>query len=214
MPAREIIPTHSAYLELKAERGGMQEGYRFLDEKRLILASEILAVLKDYEETQARWEAARQTALIAVRGALGRHGLEELAVYPSDPPPDCLPRIGTRSVLGVLIEDVTEDVEPQSPRERAQVQGRIDGLPRPVNPSPEAERCRSAFAPLVPLAARLAVLTGNLERLRGEYIRTARRARALEDVLLPEIDDTLREIDTALEELEREEAVRVRRAGR
>jgi len=214
MPAREIIPTHSAYLELKAERAGMQEGYRFLDEKRLILASEILAVLKDYEATQARWHEARRDALAALRAAVGRHGLEELAVYPSDPPPDCLPRIGTRSVLGVRIEDVTEDAEPQSPGDRPQLQDRSDGLSRPVNPSPEAEHCRSAFAPLVPLAARLAVLTGNLERLRSEYIRTARRARALEDVLLPEIDDTLREIDTALEELEREEAVRVRRAGR
>ena len=59
---------------------------------------------------------------------------------------------------------------------------------------------------------RLADLVANLERLRAEYARTARRARAMEDVLLPEIDGTLSAIDTALEELEREEAVRVRRA--
>ena len=63
----------------------------------------------------------------------------------------------------------------------------------------------------MPLAARLAVLTGNLERLRVEYLRTSRRARALEDVLLPEIDERLGVIDNALEEQEREEAVRVRR---
>jgi V/A-type H+-transporting ATPase subunit D len=214
MPAREIIPTHSAYLELKAERGGMQEGYRFLDEKRLILASEILAVLKDYEATQARWESARQTALIAVRGALGRHGLEELAVYPSALPPQCRPRITTRSVLGVRIEEVDGDAVPDAVLDQGTQRDQRQGPLQAINPSPEAERCRSAFAPLVPLAARLAILTGNLERLRSEYIRTARRARALEDVLLPEIDDTLREIDTALEELEREEAVRVRRAGR
>jgi virulence factor Mce-like protein len=56
-------------------------------------------------------------------------------------------------------------------------------------------------------------LVANLERLRAEYARTARRARAMEDVLLPEIDNTLSAIDTALEELEREEAVRVRRAA-
>ena len=37
--------------------------------------------------------------------------------------------------------------------------------------------------------------------------------RAMEDVLLPEIDATLSAIDTALEELEREESVRVRRAA-
>jgi len=42
----------------------------------------------------------------------------------------------------------------------------------------------------------------------------ARRARAQEDVLLPEIDETLQEVDSALEEPEREEAIRVRRASR
>jgi V/A-type H+/Na+-transporting ATPase subunit D len=66
---------------------------------------------------------------------------------------------------------------------------------------------------LLPIAARLAVLTGNLERLRVEYLRTSRRARALEDVLLPEMDARIDVIDNALEELEREEAVRVRRQG-
>ena len=217
MPAREIIPTQSAYLELKSERAGMEEGYRFLDEKRLILAAEILAMLKDYEETRARWEQARRDALTALRGALGRHGLEELAVYPAAPAPDCGLRIGARSVLGVRIEDAAaaeQALAPTSPDDAAE--GARSGRPfqTAVNPSPEAEQCRAAFAPLVPLTARLAVLTGNLERLRSEYLRTARRARALEDVLLPEIDDTLREIDTALEELEREEAVRVRRAAR
>jgi V/A-type H+-transporting ATPase subunit D len=79
-----------------------------------------------------------------------------------------------------------------------------------VEQSPEAEHCRTAFRELVPRAAHLAALVGNLERLRLEYTRTARRARAMEDVLLPEIDDTLKVIETALEELDREEAIRVR----
>ena len=39
------------------------------------------------------------------------------------------------------------------------------------------------------------------------------RARALEDVLLPELDENLSAVAGALEELEREEAVRARRLG-
>jgi vacuolar-type H+-ATPase subunit D/Vma8 len=53
MPDRELIPTQSAFLELTAERAGMREGYRFLDEKRLILASEILANLDAYDAAKA-----------------------------------------------------------------------------------------------------------------------------------------------------------------
>jgi V/A-type H+-transporting ATPase subunit D len=83
-----------------------------------------------------------------------------------------------------------------------------------ANASPEGDACRDAFADMLPRAARLAVLTGNLERLRLEYTRTERRARALEDVLLPEIEDDIKTIDAALEELEREEAMRVRHVHR
>ncbi|KAA6184947.1 ATPase [Thiohalocapsa marina] len=220
MSVREIIPTQSAYLELKAERAGMQEGYRFLDEKRLILASEILAQLRDYEDTMARWNQAQSVALAALRLAVGRHGIEELGIYPASPPTDFPSPGAPRSVLGVAVVSV-----PPAPL------AEIPGIPaKAADPraapvleqqpqqagaatvlrTPEAEHCRACFAPLPQLAARLATLTGNLERLRREYLRTARRARALEDVLLPELDATLRAVDTALEELEREEAVRVR----
>lgn len=51
-----------------------------------------------------------------------------------------------------------------------------------------------------------------LSRLRQGYARTARRARAQEEVLLPEIDGTQQEVDAALEEPEREQ-IRVMRAG-
>ena len=211
MPSREIIPTHSAYLELKAERAGMQEGYHFLDEKRLILASEILTTLKDFEETMARWRDARGEALAALRAALGRHGLEELSVYPAAAPLVCDAAADSRSVLGVRIDQLPppESLDASSAATATRPATRSNAIQ-----SPEAEHCRGCFIRLSPIAIRLALLTGNLERLRLEYVRTSRRARALEDVLLPEIDDTLRAIDTALEELEREEAVRVRRVER
>jgi len=45
-------------------------------------------------------------------------------------------------------------------------------------------------------------------------VRTERRARALENVVLPEIDGSLRFIDEQLDALDQEEAVRVRNAAR
>jgi V/A-type H+-transporting ATPase subunit D len=211
MTTREITPTHSAYLELKAERAGMREGYRFLDEKRLILASEILSALAAFESALARWRAVHREALSALRAAVGRHGLEELSFYPPSLGLNCDPERKTRSVLGVRIERLAGGEARTRPDP-----GEADPAAAPaapVNPSPEAAHCARRFAALPPLAQELAILTGNLERLRVEYIRTARRARALEDVLLPELDDNLQAIDSALEELEREEAVRVRRAA-
>jgi V/A-type H+/Na+-transporting ATPase subunit D len=48
----------------------------------------------------------------------------------------------------------------------------------------------------------------------GEYIRTERRARALENVVLPEIEGSLRFMDEQLEAMDQEEAIRVRNAAR
>ena len=202
MSERETTPTQSLLLELKEERVGMSEGYRFLDEKRLILASEILSELARYQAELKAFESDYSAASAALQEAVVRHGVEELSLYPPAPPIGGEMILKPRSVLGVTVYDLTcQMAEPEPP-------------PRTALASPEAEHCRDAFRALIPRAAHLAGLAGNLERLREDYARTARRARALEDVLLPELDETLSAIAGALEELEREEAVRARRLGR
>jgi V/A-type H+-transporting ATPase subunit D len=60
----------------------------------------------------------------------------------------------------------------------------------------------------------LAAVSGNLARLHAEYRKTVRRVRALQDVLLPEVEQTLHDIETSLEELEQDEAGFLRRAAR
>jgi V/A-type H+-transporting ATPase subunit D len=194
---RDVSPTHSAYLELREERQGMEEGYRFLDEKRLILAAAILEELRVYEAALADFRQAYAAAVESLKAALGRHGLEELEVLPAGPSWQGALAVTPRSVLGVIVNAI--QCRP----------GDQDGTPPPTI-SPEADLCRKRFTALLPLCAQLAAMTGNLERLSHEYSRTARRARALEDVLLPELEQELRAIDTALEEQEREEAIRAR----
>jgi V/A-type H+-transporting ATPase subunit D len=198
MPDREATPTHSAFLELKEERAGMREGYGFLDEKRLILASEILEQLRCYEDEMEGFRKEYAAAAGALRMAVGRHGLEGLTLYPPAPAPTAELRMAGRSVLGVTVHGL----EP--------IPVTAGTAPAAVDQSPEAEHCRDAFRVLLPRVAALATLAGNLERLRLEYRRTARRARALEDVLLPEVEERIKAVETALEELDREEAIRVR----
>ncbi|NCA70202.1 MAG: ATPase [Sphingobacteriia bacterium] len=199
MSERAIIPTQSALLELQEERAGMREGYRFLDEKRLILAAEILAELGRYERAQTAFAIAYREAVAALRAAVARHGLEGLALYPPNPPLEPDWRLSSRRVLGIQLHDLVEsDLG-------------VGTAPASVATSPEGSACRDAFAQLIPSAAVLGALIGNLRRLHADYARTARRARALEDVLLPEIDETLGELASALEELDREEVIRAHR---
>ena len=70
------------------------------------------------------------------------------------------------------------------------------------------------FNQLVTLAAEQALVAANLRRLVVEYRKTERRARALENVLLPEIDNSIRFMEEQLEAVEQEEALRVRFVSR
>ena len=82
-----------------------------------------------------------------------------------------------------------------------------------MNRSPEAEACRRAFAAVLAAAATLAAVSGNLERLSLEYRRAVRRARALQDVMLPELDRSIYDIENRLEELEQEDAIWMRQGA-
>lgn len=194
----EVTPTRSAVIELKEERHAMREGHVFLDEKCLLLAGEIVAELRRYAELEADFLPACQRAAAALGAAIGRHGLEELLAYPAPGLEQARADLIPRSLVGVRLLEA-----------RLQLQ-----LPAPpallVNASPEARGCREAFADVIEKAAPLAALSGNLERLYLAYRRALRRARALQDVLLPELDRTVYELEAGLEDLEREDAIAMR----
>ena len=194
----ESSPTRAAVLELKDEQRAMHEGYVFLDEKCLLLAGEILRQLARHAELQKTLRAAHETAMNALQAALARHGLQGLQVHPAAGQETAVLSRTTRSLMGVRLQDAS-----WTP---------ADGPAAPaVNPSPEARACRHAFVALMAATAPLAAVTGNLVRLSQEYRRSVRRARALQDVLLPELGRNIHGIETRLEELEQEEAILMRR---
>lgn len=196
------VATRSALIELRDERHSMREGFTFLDEKCLLLAGAMLGELARFERLWTEYGAAQAVAADALRAALARHGLEELTIYPLAPGTAAGPvlRSTQRSTMGVPLVDATCTVE----------------LPKVIEPllrTPEADACAQAHAALLRIATELAATGANLERLRHEYQRSSRRARALDAVLLPEIEHDVDEMALRLEEQEREEAIFMRPRG-
>ena len=196
----DATATRSVVVELKEERRAMLEGYVFLDEKCLLLAGEILRELDEWSALKRDFEAAAADAARALQAAIARHGLHELQVFPAPGLEDVRVVLETRSLMGVRLQGARLEARPAEPDP-------------PPNVSPEARACRAAFSGLVGRAATLAAVAGNLERLAQEYRRTVRRARALNDVLLPELDRSVYDIETRLEELEQEDAIWMRRGA-
>ncbi len=199
---REVTPTKSAALGLGDERKLMRQGFEFLDEKRMLLAGEMLRQLRLYEERAAVFAAEQVAAAEALARAVERHGLDALQVYPraeeSAAPPACT----TMRFLGVMLRRA-EPWAAASPTP-----------PRPVDPSAQAETARATFDRLMRTSLDIGVMASNLQRLAREYRRVERRAKALENVLIPEVEATLKHVVEQLDLLDQEEAVRVQSAGK
>ena len=196
----EQAPTRAAVLELRQEQNVVSEAYEFLDEKRLLLAAELLRQFDVYQRLQAKLESLAGQARQRLIAVVERHGLQGLSVYPA-----------------ALLEGVRLDTQQRNFMAVTLVETQLrftesqQSAPRLAsNPSSEAEACRKVFADMIRHSAELAGLSGNLHRLLAEYRLTERRARALENVILPEIEQSLNEMNSYLEEADLEDAIRAR----
>jgi V/A-type H+-transporting ATPase subunit D len=198
--SREITASRIAVLELKDEQRLVQEGYALLDEKRILLAAEIQRQLSRLVALLRDCAVLEDDALARTVSAVGRHGLDELAVYPSLSLAEDRLSVHRSRLLGLELLAVHREVSTHS----TMTQG------EPANPTPEARACARAHQELLTRAAELAACGVNLRRLVQDYIRTERRAKAIENVLMPDIVSTLKLIEEQLESIDQEEIARLR----
>lgn len=198
-----LSANRSVALEMREERRLVSEGYELLDEKRVLLATEILRRLAAHRILKKEWLARYREARESLGAAIAAHGIEDLQLYPIAPR-DFRIVTSARRVAG------TVTTEPEA----VELLPAAHAAAPAVWPSTEVETCAAVFVEVVTLGARAAIAEQNVRRLAREYVRTDRRARALENVLMPELDAMLRFIDEQLEYIDTEEAVRVHEAHR
>jgi V/A-type H+/Na+-transporting ATPase subunit D len=196
----EFSVSRAALLEVRRERVVVEEGHRFLDEKRILIAQELLKRLGHYQTLMQRWNQTLRVAQETLKSAVIRHGLEGLQVYPAKPFIFNIPPVTQQPFLGIMLINELHAFEPSIEQQPANAMT--------CNPSPEAESCAHQHAKLLGLAQRLAIARANLLRLREEYQRTERRVRAIENVILPEIVMQEGVIVDKLDELDQEEIIR------
>lgn len=196
--ARTRTASRSAFLDLQDEQRLVNDGYEFLDEKRILLAAELLRQRAAWRDARAafmiRWEHASK----ALPAAAADQGLEGLLVHPPDTLEAARLQVAERPYVGQVMLEASIELGDRE----------LSG--EPVRPSPEVRRCAEAFRAVLEAAAPLAAITANVERLMREYRRTERRVRALENVVLPEIRHDLAAMEEHLDLNEQEEVIRVR----
>lgn len=189
--------SRAALLELRRERELIEQGHRFLDEKRMQLAREMLLRIETLENAQDEMNAAQESAANRFSESVTRYGFADLLLHPSMRADASLTQQET-VFLGLRLPDSSLALEAG---ERTR---------EPAVPRPTAEEAGAAFRDLAVRAADIAAMLAALLRIDAEYARTERSVRALENVVMPEIRKEEKRTAEAIEEIEQEEAVRVR----
>lgn len=194
MPENEA-PSKTRLLERREERALVAEGKSVLEERRDTLAQAMMTELRAVMRMRDRLKREMDAAVADLRQAALRHGpggLRRLAVDRSAYPDAgwwTENYFGTRMVHGT---EVHADLAPEN---------RWDS-------TEETARARLRFHRFLGLVVDIAARLNNLARLTREFRRTQRKVNALEHVVVPEIQQSIRGIEFALEEMERENMVR------
>ena len=130
----EVAATRVALLELRDERRLVQEGYELLDEKRVLLATEILRELRAHEVAQTTLDRLWLEAREALAGAVEVHGFDDLTVEPPVPARHRAVATGAAQFLGLRLVDAALDAAPCVPASP------------PAQASPEAQALRGGLS--------------------------------------------------------------------
>lgn len=176
-----------------------REGYEILDRKREVLTTELLHIFHDSSQLQANMRKMLEKAYAALEQArleLGREHLEWAALSVNS---TIEVEIQPRSVMGVVIPRVSSaGAPPENPYGLGNTTVALDEA---------ALKFRKALDKIPELAETMTTVW----RLARELRKTQRRVNALEHVFIPEYEETVTYIESALEEREREELFRMKR---
>ena len=186
----KLPPTKTALLQLKRQARFLEQGHEMLERKRELLTRVVYERLKQYRairgEARAQLVAAyRWLAIAQIR--MGSLILRQLAV---GLPPALEVRILPRSSVGVEYPSVEAEPLPLKPVAL-------------MGTDPSFDDARARLAELAVTLARLGEAETALWRLLTEQRKTQKRVNALKYNIIPMYRAKIHEIQSALEEEER-----------
>jgi V/A-type H+-transporting ATPase subunit D len=193
-----VSPTRSNLLHMKQELQFAREGYEILDKKREVLTTELIHLAHDAETFQEQlWSlvAAAYRTLEQARLTMGQEHLEWAALAVNK---TADVEIKFRGVMGVSIPLIeAHGGPPEMPYSLGDTTAMLD-------------EASAAFREVLNRVPEYSELVTSVWRLAGELRKTQRRVNALENIFIPDYEETVDFIESTLEEREREETFRLR----
>lgn len=192
MPNLDVPPTKANLLELKEQLSVARNGYDLLEEKREVLVSELLNIIDDAESFRKQINEQLVSAFEVLVEAIETLGAEQVERAALACETEAQISLSERSVMGVpipLMERKILKLEPQY------------GL---LGTSYALDEALRRFYGVLERILRLAETERAAWHLAMELKKTQRRVNALENIFIPQYEDTISYIESRLEESERE----------
>ncbi|ASJ01599.1 V-type ATP synthase subunit D [Thermococcus gorgonarius] len=197
-----VKPTRMELLNLKRRITLAKKGHKLLKDKQDALIMEFFTIYDEAlslrEELNKKMESAFD-ALLNAQLETGTLRLKEAALSVK---PNHEIEIKQRNVMGVSVPLI----EAESFRRNVQERGYSF-----VSTDPSVDLVAEKFEEVLDLVVRLAEVEETLKRLAKEIETTKRRVNALEYIIIPRMEATVKFIKQRLDEMERENFFRLKR---
>ncbi len=195
MPASNIKPTRMELNRTKARLKTATRGHKLLKDKRDELMRQFLAIIKQNQELRRKVEeglAEAMAAMSAASAVMSPEMLEQALLYPKQSVEVGLKLKNVMSVEVPVYEFRTRSDDPSQiyPYGYAMTSGELDDA-------------IGLFAQTFRDMLELARVEKTMQLLAQEIEKTRRRVNALEYVMIPDMQETIRYITMKLEENER-----------
>ena len=187
-----LAPTRSNLMKVKDELEFSKLGYDLLDQKKSILVSELLTLVDQAVDYQNRVEKSLTDAEKTLQDAIMNMGRLRVANLAGAVNIDSSISLSERRVMGVSLPKVDTSFSGEGP------------YFSPEGTSMLSELALNRYRKALELMGKMAELKVSIMRLSSEVKKTIRKVNALEKLVIPDKEETVRYLTSRIEEQERE----------
>ncbi len=196
----KVVPTKGNLIRLKDQLRLSESGHSLLEKKRNVLMKELLSIVDEARELQNEILEVFEKAYKSLQLANLDLGMEYMDEISRAVPEYNGLSIRMKSVMGVEVPEVRAQDFPKD-------------IPYGIYRSNSAlDKTYLSFVNVLKLITKAVWVENTAYRLAYEVRKTRKRVNALENVVIPQLKENIKFIQDVLEELEREELVKIKKA--
>jgi V/A-type H+/Na+-transporting ATPase subunit D len=199
---QNVKPTRMELLRLKKRMKLAEKGHKLLKEKRDALVSEFMIVIKKYKDAKTDVEKKLKGAYYNLSLSEVLIGTKELDQISRIAVRDINFDVKTKNIMGVYVPIMKSDNVVRKMSERGygflSTNGKIDDTAKD-------------FEETLISIVKLAEVEESVRGIASEVEKTKRRVNALEYIVVPRLQATIKHIEMRMEEIERESFLRLKK---